>query len=67
MKEIYRKTSIFSFIGGSITAVYAIVYYFIWFESFVVNGDTLIASVSIRNFFTNFGTIFQQCTTEPQG
>ena len=44
MKEIYRKTSIVSFIGGGITAVYAIVYYFFWFESFVVNGETLIVS-----------------------
>ena len=30
---------------GGITAVYAIVYYFIWFESFLLSGETLIVSV----------------------
>jgi hypothetical protein len=44
MKKIYRKTSIFSFVGGSIAAIYAIVFYFVWFKGFSVNGETLIVS-----------------------
>ena len=44
MKEIYRKTSIFSFIGGGIATIYCIVFYFVWFESFLLNGETIVVS-----------------------
>ncbi|MGN7386334.1 hypothetical protein [Sporosarcina sp. SAFN-015] len=41
MKEIYRKTSIFGFIGGTGMILFCILYYFIWYEGFAVNGDVL--------------------------
>ena len=44
MREIYRRSSIFSFIGGSIAAIYSIVFYFVWYEGFSVNSETLVIS-----------------------
>ncbi len=44
MKEIYKRTSVFSFIGSGIATIYCIVFYFVWFEKFSVNGETLIVS-----------------------
>lgn len=41
MKEIYRKTSIFSFVGGGLVALFAIAYYFIWYKGISINGDNL--------------------------
>ncbi len=41
MKEIYRKTSIFGFIGGTGLILFCILFYFIWYEGFSVNGDIL--------------------------
>jgi hypothetical protein len=41
MKEIYRKTSIAGFIGGIGLILFFILYYFIWYKGFSVNGDVL--------------------------
>lgn len=41
MKEIYRKSSIFGFIGGTGMILFCILYYFIWYEGFSVNGNVL--------------------------
>lgn len=41
MREIYRKTSIFGFVGGTGLILFCILYYFIWYKGFSVNGDVL--------------------------
>ena len=51
MKEIYRKTSIFGFIGGTGLILFCILFYFIWYEGFSVNGDVLF-ELGILGVFT---------------
>jgi hypothetical protein len=41
MKEIYRKTSKVSFIGGIGATIFGIIFYFFGYEGFSENGDTL--------------------------
>lgn len=41
MKEIYKKTSLLGFIGGTGMILFCILYYFLWYEGFSVNGDVL--------------------------
>ena len=41
MREIYRKTSIAGFIGGIGLILFFILYYFIWYKGFSINGDVL--------------------------
>ncbi|MCG7343214.1 hypothetical protein MHZ92_03650 [Sporosarcina sp. ACRSL] len=50
MKEIYRKTSIAGFISGIGMILFCILYYFIWYEGFSVNGDVLF-EVGIGGLF----------------
>ncbi|MEK5036731.1 hypothetical protein [Sporosarcina sp. FSL K6-3457] len=42
MKEIYRKTSKVSFIGGIGATIFGIIFYFYGYEGFSENGDTLL-------------------------
>ena len=44
MKEIYRKTSKVSFIGGIGAAIFGIIYYFYGYEGFAENGETLFGA-----------------------
>ncbi len=41
MKEIYKKTSKVSFIGGIGAAIFGIIFYFFGYEDFATNGDIL--------------------------
>ncbi|WP_339253245.1 hypothetical protein NSQ43_04090 [Sporosarcina sp. FSL W8-0480] len=60
MKEIYRKTSIVSFIGGTGLTLYCILYYFIWYEGFTVNGDVLVELGIIGVFSLGAGVYFKK-------
>lgn len=60
MKEIYRKTSIFSFIGGTGLTLYCILYYFIWYKGFSVNGDVLFELGIVGLFLLGAGFYFKQ-------
>ncbi|MFJ7935101.1 hypothetical protein [Sporosarcina sp. NPDC096371] len=42
MKEIYRKTTIVSFISGIGATIFWVIFYFYGYEGFTVNGDTLV-------------------------
>lgn len=42
MKDYYKKISIFSFIGGGVLTLACILFYFIWYDRFRVNGDVLV-------------------------
>ena len=59
MKEIYRKTSIFGFIGGTGLILFCILYYFIWYEGFSVNGDVLFELGLVGVFALGSGFYFK--------
>lgn len=60
MREIYRKTSIAGFIGGIGSILFCILYYFIWYESFSVNGDVLFEAGIIGVFLFGAGVYFKK-------
>lgn len=59
MKEIYRKTSISSFIIGSILLVYIVLFYLIGFESFSKDGGELITFGLLALFSIGAGFRFK--------
>ncbi len=60
MKEIYRKTSIAGFIGGTGLILFSILYYFIWYEGFSVNGDVLFEIGIVGVFSLGAGVYFKK-------
>lgn len=60
MKEVYRKTSIAGFIGGIGMILFCILYYFIWYEGFSVNGDVLFESGIVGVFLLGAGFYFKK-------
>ena len=59
MKEIYRKTSIFSFIGGIGATIFGIIFYFFGYEDFSTNGDTLFEAGLFALIFIGAGFYFK--------
>lgn len=60
MKEIYRKTSIVSFVGGTGLVLFCIFYYFVWYEGFFVNGDVLYEVGIVGVFSLGAGVYFKK-------
>ena len=59
MKEIYRKTSFVSFIGGIGAAIFTIIFYFWGYEDFVTNGDILFEAGLVALIFIGAGFYFK--------
>jgi len=60
MREIYRKSSIVGFIGGVGLILFCILYYFIWYEGFSVNGDVLFEIGIVGVFSLGAGVYFKK-------
>ena len=62
MKEIYRKTSKVSFIGGIGAAIFGIIFYIYGYEDFSSNGDILFEAGLFALIFIGSRFLFQKCT-----
>ncbi len=60
MIEIYRKTSIVSFISGIGTTIFGIIFYFYGYEGFSENGDTLFEAGLFALFSIGSGFYFKR-------
>lgn len=59
MKEIYKKTSLFSFVGGIGMMIFSIFHYFYIYEGFRINGDVLFESSLLAFVFIGAGFYFR--------
>ena len=59
MKEIYRKTSKVSFIGGIGAAIFGIIFYIFGYEDFSSNGDILFEAGLFALIFIGAGFYFK--------
>ena len=62
MKEIYRKTSKVSFIGGIGAAIFGIIFYIYGYEDFSSNGDILFEAGLFALIFIGAGFYFKNDT-----